>query len=195
VADDAGGVGRAEIAAAPGAARGEGEAGGPPVPEAEAEAAPKAEHRDGAVAEAEAERGDGAVAEPAAEDGAVLARNVTRGTVLGRSLGVAESFAGRFMGLMGRAGLPPGGGLWLRPASSIHMLFMRFAIDAVFLARPEPDGARRVVAVRANLRPWIGVVWWARGADGCLELPAGTAAATGTVAGDVVRLEALDRAG
>ncbi len=119
------------------------------------------------------------------------ARNLTRDTVLGSSLEATESFGGRFMGLMGRAALPPDGGLWLRPASSIHMLFMRFAIDAVFLAKPRPDGARRVTAVRAGLRPWTGVVWLARGADGCLELPAGTAAATRTVPGDVIVLEDL----
>ncbi len=72
------------------------------------------------------------------------------------------------------------------------MLFMRFPIDVVFLAKPDADGARRVVSLRARLRPWVGVVWWARGADGCLELPAGTAAATGTVVGDLVRLEDVD---
>jgi len=126
-------------------------------------------------------------------DGArrIEARNLTRSTVLGASLDVAESFGARFMGLMGRAALPPGEGLWLRPASSIHMLFMRFPIDAVFLARPDPDGGRRVVLVRPALRPWTGVVWWARGADGCLELPAGTAAASGTSIGDVVLLPEL----
>jgi uncharacterized membrane protein (UPF0127 family) len=69
------------------------------------------------------------------------------------------------------------------------MLFMRFPIDAVFLAKPAVDGGRRVVAVHANLRPWISVVWWARGADGCLELPAGAAAASGTTVGDLVVLE------
>ena len=74
------------------------------------------------------------------------------------------------------------------------MLFMRFPIDAVFLAKPDVDGGRRVVAVRRALRPWTGVVWWARGADGCLELPAGTAAASGTVVGDVVLLGEVDRA-
>jgi uncharacterized membrane protein (UPF0127 family) len=123
----------------------------------------------------------------------LLARNASRDTVLGESLAIAESFGGRFLGLMGRAALPPGGGLWLRPASSIHMLFMRFPIDAVFLATPDADGARRVVGVRSGLRPWTGVVWWARGADGCLELPAGVAAASGTVVGDSIRLEDLDR--
>ena len=116
-------------------------------------------------------------------------RNLTRGIALCASLEVAESFGGRFMGLMGRAALPVGSGLWLRPGSSIHMLFMRFPIDVVFLAKPEGGGGRRVVAVRQALRPWTGVVWWARGADGCLELPAGTAAATGTAVGDLVVLE------
>jgi len=115
--------------------------------------------------------------------------NATRDTVIVESLEVAESFGGRLMGLMGRAGLPLGSGLWLRPASSIHMLFMRFPIDALFLAKPEVGGGRRVVAAREALRPWAGVVWWARGADGCLELPAGTAAATGTAVGDLIVLE------
>jgi len=119
----------------------------------------------------------------------VRARSVTRDTVLAGTLEVATSFGGRFMGLMGRASLAPGQGLWLQPGSSIHMLFMRFPIDAVFLAKPASDGGRRVVAVHASLRPWTGVVWWARGADGCLELSAGAAAASGTVAGDIVVLE------
>jgi uncharacterized membrane protein (UPF0127 family) len=120
------------------------------------------------------------------------ARNLTRGTLICSSLEVAESFGGRFMGLMARPSLARGAGLWLRPASSIHMLFMRFPIDAVFLAKPSADGGRRVVAVRPGLRPWIGVVWWARGADGCLELPAGTAAASGTMVGDVIELGDAD---
>ncbi len=123
------------------------------------------------------------------------ARNASREADLGASLEVAESFAGRFLGLMGRSSLAPGSGMWLRPGSSIHMLFMRFAIDVVFLARPGPDGGRRVVSVRQNLRPWIGVVWWARGADGCLELPVGAISASGTEAGDIVVLEELPASG
>jgi uncharacterized membrane protein (UPF0127 family) len=125
--------------------------------------------------------------------GSLRARNATRGTVVAESLEVAESFGGRFMGLMGRGELPVGAGLWLRPASSIHMLFMRFPIDAVFLSKPDADGGRRVVAVRPALRPWTGVAWWARGADGCLEVPAGTAAASGTTVGDVIQLLETDQ--
>ncbi len=117
------------------------------------------------------------------------ARNLTRGTELANSLALAESFGARFRGLMGRPSLSPGSGLWLSGTSNIHMFFMRFAIDAVFLARPAADGTRRVVAVHAHLRPWVGIVWYARGADSCLELPAGAAEATGTRPGDVVMLE------
>ncbi len=90
---------------------------------------------------------------------------------------------------MGRAALSPGGGLWLRPASSIHMLFMRFAIDAIFLGRPGPTGDRVVLAARRALQPWLGLIPLVRGADGCLELPVGTIEATGTVRGDTVRIE------
>ncbi len=48
---------------------------------------------------------------------------------------LADTFWSRFKGLTGRPPLPPGEGLLLRPCNSIHMFFMRFAIDAVFLDR------------------------------------------------------------
>ena len=38
-------------------------------------------------------------------------------------------------GLLGRAELPSGEGVLLRAGRSIHMFFMRFAIDVVFLDR------------------------------------------------------------
>ena len=47
---------------------------------------------------------------------------------------------------------------------------------------------RRIVAVRPELPPWRGVVWFVRGAAGALELPAGTAARTGAAPGDEILL-------
>ncbi len=117
------------------------------------------------------------------------AHNLTRATELTTGVDVADSFWARFRGLMGRASLAPGVGMWLSGTSNIHMFFMRFPIDAVFMGRPARDGTRRVVAVHANLRPWTGIVWYARGADSCLEVPAGTAERTGTRPGDVVVFE------
>ena len=116
------------------------------------------------------------------------ARNLTRGTTLALDVEVAASFLSRFSGLMGRSSLGPGSGMWITGTSSIHMFFMRFPIDAVFLGKAEPDGTRAVVAVRPGLRPWTGIVWWARGADVCLELAAGAITSARTAVGDRVRL-------
>lgn len=116
-----------------------------------------------------------------------VARNVDRGTVLAERLETAASLWGKFMGLMGRPALPAGAGLWLPASNGIHMMFMRFPIDAVFVGRAEPDGTRRVRSVHRALRAWTGLVPLVRGADGVLELPVGTIDATGTAVGD--RLE------
>ncbi len=119
----------------------------------------------------------------------LIARNLTRSSLLARRLEPAESLTAKFVGLMGRASLPDGHGLWLPGSNGIHMMFMRFAIDCIFVGRPLPDGSRQVVGVRRALRPWTGVVWFVRGANGVLELPAGVVDATGTAIGDVIRLE------
>ena len=83
-----------------------------------------------------------------------------------------------------------GAGLRLPGGNGIHMMFMRFPIDCVFLSRPAgDDGSRTVVAVRRALPPWRGIVWYVRGADGTLELPVGAIDRTGTAIGDRVLLE------
>src|SRR3990172_6401526 len=122
----------------------------------------------------------------------LAARNVERGTILATRLETADGLWGRFMGLMGRASLPPDAGLWLPGTNGIHMMFMRFPIDAVFLGRPiaTEGGARAVLSVRPGLRSWVGLVPLVRGADGVLELSVGTIARSGTVVGDRVVMEA-----
>ena len=50
-----------------------------------------------------------------------------------RRVSIARSFWGRFRGLMGRASLADDEGVYLA-SNSIHMLFMRFPIDALFLS-------------------------------------------------------------
>ena len=93
------------------------------------------------------------------------------------------------MGLMGRASLADGAALWLPDSNGIHMMFMRFPIDAVFVGRPSGDGgARPVVSVHRGLRAWTGLVPLVRGAHGVLELPVGTIDASGTQVGDLVAI-------
>jgi uncharacterized membrane protein (UPF0127 family) len=120
------------------------------------------------------------------------ARNVSRGTELAGHLESADGLWGRFMGLMGRASLDADAGLWLPATNGIHMMFMRFPIDAVFLARPDAahGGAQAVLSVHRGLRAWIGLVPLVRGAQGVLELPVGTIERTGTVVGDLIALGA-----
>jgi hypothetical protein len=119
----------------------------------------------------------------------VPARNVTRGTDIANQVEVAGGLVGKLLGLMGRRALPPGHALWLPDSNGIHMMFMRFPIDAVFLGRSELDGTRAVISVHHALRPWLGLVPLIWGSHGVLELPAGAAAASATVVGDRVLLD------
>jgi uncharacterized protein len=117
-----------------------------------------------------------------------IARNLDRSTILAEHLETAGSLWGKFMGLMGRPSLDEGTGLWLPASNGIHMMFMRFPIDAVFVTRPDGDGVRRVRSVHPALRAWTGLVPLVRGADGVLELPVGTIEATSTTVGDRVEV-------
>ena len=119
----------------------------------------------------------------------LTARNLTRETVLAAELESADSLWAKFMGLMGRPSLAAGAGLWLPASNGIHMMFMRFAIDAVFVGKRDADGARPVVSVHAQLPAWRGLVPLVRHANGVLELPVGTIAASGTVVGDRIAIE------
>jgi uncharacterized membrane protein (UPF0127 family) len=121
----------------------------------------------------------------------LVARNVSRDTVLAERLEDGASFRAKFMGLMGRRSLSSGEGLWLPDENGIHMLFMRFPIDVVFVSPPRdgPAGRRRVLSARRDVPPWRGVVWRVGGAKGVLELPAGTIEATGTAIGDEIAID------
>ena len=94
--------------------------------------------------------------------------DATTGTVLASQLRRAPGFWGRFRGLMLHRSLPPGEGLAIEPCSSIHMLFMRFPIDAVFYNREH-----EVTRVARNVRPWRGLAFGGRRTRGVVKLPAG----------------------
>ena len=98
---------------------------------------------------------------------------------------IARSWWARFKGLMLRAPLGEGHGLYLEKTNSIHMCFMRFAIDAVYF-----DGAGRVVKVVPHLTPWLGLSACLR-AKGCLEMKAGEANRLGIQVGMMRRTTSL----
>lgn len=93
--------------------------------------------------------------------------NLTRNIEISGSAEKADTFMSRLFGLIPRSSLRDEEGLWLEPCSSIHMCFMRFAIDAVFL-----DKNFKVIRVLENFKPWRFSPF-VKGSRGVLELPAG----------------------
>ena len=82
---------------------------------------------------------------------------------------IAKNFFSRLRGLMFRKKLEAGRGLLLAPCDGVHMFFMRFAIDVVYL-----DKNFYIKKIVRSLPPWLGVSF-CFGAWAALELPAGEA--------------------
>ena len=118
------------------------------------------------------------------------ALNQSRGTVLCARLENAGGVAGQSKGLLGRDGLEPGAGMLFEnsrftPMMWMHMFFMRFAIDIVFLGR-----GNKVISISRRIRPWrvSAMVFGARRA---LELEAGAAERSSTQVGDQITFETI----
>lgn len=97
---------------------------------------------------------------------------------------VADNFLRRFLGLMGRKRIEPSRALLLSPCSSVHMCFMRFAIDVVYLKREKDGGGWQTVKVVRGLLPWIGLSACLQ-AEAALEMRSGEAGRLGIRAGTV----------
>ena len=110
------------------------------------------------------------------------------GPIFADQIHVASNYWTQLKGLIGTKHLTPDEGLWFPGTNSIHMWFMSIPIDALFLGKPDAQGYRAVIGLRHTMRPWRNIVWLMRGANGCLELAAGTLAATGLQKGDLVSL-------
>jgi uncharacterized membrane protein (UPF0127 family) len=109
---------------------------------------------------------------------AMTLRNVTRDVPLIHDPEMARSPWARFWGLMGRPSLPQGRGVVLEPSNSIHMFFMRFPIDAIFV-----DREWTVLHVAHGIKPWR-ISRIVRRSRRVIEVPAGTCRDTGTLPGD-----------
>jgi len=108
------------------------------------------------------------------------ALNGDSGKELARTLRVAATICSRAKGLLGRAALPPGEGLLIRPCKGVHTFLMKFPIDVVFL-----DKNNRIIETVENLQPQRMTRVWLRSA-GVIELPAGTVSASESVVGNEV---------
>lgn len=80
---------------------------------------------------------------------------------------IADTFFKRFLGLMGRKKLSPSEGLLITPCNSVHMMFMRFSIDVIYL-----DDNMKVLKIVKSLPTWIGL-------SACLKAKSVVEVATG----------------
>src|SRR5713101_5228518 len=108
----------------------------------------------------------------------VFVYNQTKGTFLAFRVGVADSVAGRLIGLLGRRSLKPDGGVWIVPANAIHTIGMLFAFDVVMI-----DKNFRVVSVKEFVKPFRVILPKLR-AESVIELPAHTIFRSRTEVGD-----------
>ena len=65
-------------------------------------------------------------------------------------LWLADTFWTRLHGLMFKSQLGKNEGLWLRPCNSVHMCFMRFTLDIVYV-----DATGKIIKLVRHLRRWI----------------------------------------
>ena len=107
--------------------------------------------------------------------------NQTRNTILANKFSVANSAPKRMKGLLGRNSLDEKEALIIKPCNSVHTLFMRFAIDVVFL-----NAQDEVVGSEEFLSPWrLSPVYFK--SRYVIELPAGTIRKNRLKAGDKLK--------
>ncbi len=107
--------------------------------------------------------------------------NPARGARIAENARLANRYWSRLVGLLGRSHLSAGEGLVLAPGNAIHTLFMRMAIDVIFV-----DKNGEVVKTAVKVRPFRFVLCPLR-TRYTVELPVGVIEQTATAVGD--RLE------
>jgi len=89
--------------------------------------------------------------------------NITKNKVIIGNLKIAESYRERTKGLLGRQNIEAHEGLLIKNCNWIHMFFMKFPIDVIFLrtqitqiknADYTDKGLYKVVKITENIKPW-----------------------------------------
>lgn len=92
---------------------------------------------------------------------------MNRDGVLVENCYVAQKLLARMRGLLGSTELKSEEALWLSPCQQVHMWFMKFPIDVVFISH---DGS---IVGMESLKPWrISKFYWK--AHAAIEIAAGS---------------------
>lgn len=94
----------------------------------------------------------------------------------------ADTFLKRLVGLLNRKSLDEGEALILQPSNCIHMFFMRFSIDVLFL-----DKNDKIVVMLSSFRPFsLSRIYFE--AFSVVELPEGIIKKTMPQIGDILKV-------
>ncbi len=108
--------------------------------------------------------------------------NTSKNVVLADKAVIAGTFLERLVGLLNRKSLNKGEALVLSPSNSIHSLFMRFAIDAIFL-----DKNGKIIDVLYSFRPFrLSAIYFT--CHTVIELPENSLKLSQTQPGDTIQI-------
>ncbi|MDZ4241213.1 MAG: DUF192 domain-containing protein, partial [Candidatus Omnitrophota bacterium] len=104
--------------------------------------------------------------------------NQTRNTTVAENAVMADTAFSRLKGLLGRSEIGSREALVITQCRSIHMFFMKFAIDVIFADRHD-----RAVGLVSRIKPFCMSPYFFR-ASYAVELPEGAIASSRTQKGD-----------
>jgi uncharacterized protein len=97
------------------------------------------------------------------------------GSIVAAEVEYADTMFKQIVGLMFRKSVPESYAMVFSMKrdnrEGIHMLFVRFPIDVVFL-----DKDKRILDIRRNLKPWTGLAFSKKAFRYAMEMPAGAVA-------------------
>ncbi|MCB9771506.1 MAG: DUF192 domain-containing protein [Candidatus Omnitrophica bacterium] len=106
--------------------------------------------------------------------------NQTRNTILAQKAVLADTAGSRLVGLLKHDSLSDKEGMIITQCRSIHMFFMKFPIDVIFV-----DRKKVVVGLVRNIKPFrMSPYFWR--ASCAIELPSGSIDKTKTVLQDQI---------
>ena len=109
-------------------------------------------------------------------------RNLTRKTMIADRVSIAGTALERMAGLLGRKAFNAGEALVIAPCRSVHMFFMKFSIDVIFV-----DHQGAVVGLCPCIQPFRLSPFFLK-ARSAIEVPAGTIGSSQTQIGDTIQI-------
>ena len=106
--------------------------------------------------------------------------NKTRNRLIAENGRFADTVISRLVGLLNQSSISPGEALVITECRSIHMLFMRFSIDVIFV-----DRKNKVVGVVHQIQPFRMSPYFFR-ANKAIEISPGIINKTQTIVGDEI---------